>query len=426
MSDCPLSLGICCMNSKLTGKPMQAILSRLRGCGDFELVEFEEEDILQKSVEEWPNVKCLIAFDSKGFPLQKCIEYCNLRLPTCINNVEAQIILESRVAVYNMLKDWCIPCPDHIIVEHDKVAPMGPNILQETDNFIVFNGKKVEKPFVEKPEDADRHDIYIYYPRNLGGGAKKLFRKVKDKSSEFDPKQNSIRRDGTYIYEPFLTTSGTDIKVYTCGASYVHAEARKAPTVDGKVIRSKDGKEVRYPVVLSHGEKMIAAFIVKAFRQNVCGFDILRTANGSYVCDVNGWSFVKGNQKYYNDCASLIRQHLLVECGVRASYATLHQVVDVQVTQTSLQKIDQNDKDAMASTLFPALMIGVGAGVICGVCLCGCVATVRWRKKCSSRNSLPSNLPTIHGHLEAGIKKTRRGATRASASEETGPVASRL
>ena len=40
--------------------------------------------------------------------------------------------------------------------------------------------------------------------------------------------------------EPFLTTSGTDIKVYTCGAGYVHAEARKAPTVDGKVIRGSD------------------------------------------------------------------------------------------------------------------------------------------------------------------------------------------
>ena len=38
--------------------------------------------------------------------------------------------------------------------------------------------------------------------RNLGGGAKKLFRKVKDQSSDFDPDQNHIRRDGIYIYAP--------------------------------------------------------------------------------------------------------------------------------------------------------------------------------------------------------------------------------
>ncbi|CAJ1347147.1 unnamed protein product, partial [Effrenium voratum] len=242
--------------------------------------------------------------------------YCGIRNPTCINNIEAQLILQSRVRVYQTLTNWCIPCPDHVIVDHLTVHPLGSNILEEHDNYIVYNGKKIEKPFVEKPDDGNRHDIWIYYPGSLGGGAKKLFRKVKDKSSEFDPNQNQIRRDGIYIYEPFLTTQGTDIKVYTCGAGYVHAEARKAPTVDGRVIRSKDGKEVRYPVVLSHGEKMIAAFIVKAFRQNVCGFDILRTTAGSFVCDVNGWSFVKGNQKYYNDCASLIRQHLLTECGL--------------------------------------------------------------------------------------------------------------
>ena len=106
------------------------------------------------------------------------------------------------------------------------------------------------------------------------------------------------------------------------------------------------------------------------------------------------------------------------------------EVVDVQVTQTSLE-IDQSDKDAMvstASTLFPALMMGVGAGVICGVCICGYVAVVRWRKKRSSRNSQPfmaSSLPTIHGHLDAGVKRTRRKAT-ASASEEIGPLASHL
>lgn len=312
-----VTLGVCCMASKATSKPMEAILRRLFMCGDFDIVVFPEPTILNLPPAEWPIVECLIAFSSSGFPLSKCIEYVRLRNPRCINNVEAQEVLISRVSVYRNLQEWCIPCPDHVVVDHLALASQ-PDCgdLVENENFIIYKGKKISKPFVEKPENGDRHDIWIYYPRSIGGGAKKLFRKVKDQASEFDPAQNTIRRDGVYLYEPFLPTQGTDIKVYTVGAGYVHAEARKAPTVDGKVNRSKDGKEVRYPVVLTQAEKAIAAFIVKAFRQNICGFDILRTDGGSIVCDVNGWSFVKGNQKYYNDCATLIRKHLLEECGV--------------------------------------------------------------------------------------------------------------
>ena len=99
-------------------------------------------------------------------------------------------------------------------------------------------------------------DILCY--DSAGGGCKKLFRKVGDRSSEFYPEINDIRRDGSYIYEEFIETQGTDVKMYTVGPDYGHAEARKSPTVDGKVERNEDGKEVRFPVILTLREKEIA------------------------------------------------------------------------------------------------------------------------------------------------------------------------
>ena len=181
--------------------------------------------------------------------------------------------------------------------------------LKEFDEYIEFNGKKINKPFVEKPANGDDHNIYIYYPHC--GGQKRLFRKTKNLSSLYYPNNNKIRRDKSYIYEEFLQSDGFDIKVYTVGEDYFHAEERKSPTLDGVVQRTTEGKEVRYPVSLTPEEKNIARKIVQIFKQNICGFDILRSKGKSYVCDVNGWSFVKGNNKYYEDCAIQIRKIIL-------------------------------------------------------------------------------------------------------------------
>lgn len=305
-----ITVGVCVMEKKAASAPMLEILERLEAFGEFEIVYFGDKVILEEPIESWPICECLIAFYSSGYPLQRAEAYAALRKPFLVNELEQQRLLHDRRKVYERLEMYGIPVPRYALVNRDYPNQDLDYFIEEED-FVEVHGNRFWKPFVEKPVDGDNHSIMIYYPSSAGGGMKELFRKVGNRSSDFHPEVRRVRREGSYIYEEFMPTGGTDVKVYTVGPEYAHAEARKSPVVDGVVMRNPDGKEVRYPVLLTPTEKQMAREVCVAFRQAVCGFDLLRCEGRSYVCDVNGWSFVKNSYKYYDDAACVMRKMFL-------------------------------------------------------------------------------------------------------------------
>ena len=79
------------------------------------------------------------------------------------------------------------------------------------------------------------HDLLMFFvgfpfsvpclPPFLGGGSQRLFRKVGSKSSIYST-ESSVRSAGSYIYEDFMPTDGTDVKVPTyLRCSNVYKEA---------------------------------------------------------------------------------------------------------------------------------------------------------------------------------------------------------
>ena len=341
-------IGICAMEDKALSKPNQEIFRRLQVKGDIEVVLFGDRVLLDQPVDEWPACDFLIAFYSHGFPLGKAISYTRLRSPTPYNDLLMQKLLFDRRLCHRVLDHLGIRTPKRLevsrdggprarsweLVQHvydlvglrlpgpaecdnDNTLRCPPAVsLSEDGNTLLVNGRRLHKPFVEKPVSAEDHNIYIYFPSTpRGGGGRRLFRKIGNKCSEYDPHLVVPRcvteQDTTssYVYEPLLSAdNGEDVKAYAVGPHYCLAVTRRSPAVTGMVVRNTDGKELRQVTEVSKEEAEAAAKISVGFGQAVCGFDIVRKKGKSYVIDVNGWTSVKNQPGFYDQCADILRQ----------------------------------------------------------------------------------------------------------------------
>ena len=336
-------IGICALEAKSRSKPMRNILDRLLASNShpsnpvhFEIILFTDQMILNEPISQWPNCDALIAFYSQGFPLEKAIAYQKERGVFCVNDLVMQYVLQDRRLTQLILEAIDVPTPKRIWLNSPRDSP--PTVLSAELNEIVSrdfnvdisssqyykrpagscltaNGIRVgretlARPFIEKPANADDHNIWIY---QKDGIVCKLFRKVANKSSERAPEEEvtwrgSLEDSVSLVYEEFLPVdSGEDIKVYTVGPNYAYAESRKSPFIDGIVRRNAQGKEIRIVTQLTEEEQEIARRVCMAFGQTVCGFDMIRSEGKSYVIDINGWSFVKGSDTYYDKAAKILK-----------------------------------------------------------------------------------------------------------------------
>lgn len=279
-----VTLGVYGSHAALQSTHIQATLRVLRALRRLTVLELEDTSV------SWPHLDCLLVIYSPGLPLERVKALEGVCL---VNDVGTLERMQSRSYVCQMLEQHGIVAPPFWILKPG-------DDVQEFDDHLIIDQVTLAKPFIEKPIPKSNHRIAIYYTSETGRGCTVLDKHALTRSAEYFQRENRRRQDQDYIYQPFFQTDGLNIRIYAIGTDFFHAQADKSPVLNHK---KEQGRDRKYPVILTAEEKDLAVKLIKAFGQNAITFDVIRSEGKSYVIDVKPSHLVKGPDPVLAECA---------------------------------------------------------------------------------------------------------------------------
>jgi hypothetical protein len=117
----PPVVGVAAMRRKARSAPMQIILAAMaERAPRVRVVLLDEETLLAHPVECWPVVDVLVAFHSRGYPLDKVAAYAARVRPVLVNDLRMQRVMLDRRDVYAVLSAARVPQPDTVVCDRDR------------------------------------------------------------------------------------------------------------------------------------------------------------------------------------------------------------------------------------------------------------------------------------------------------------------
>ncbi|CAJ1341647.1 unnamed protein product [Effrenium voratum] len=132
-----------------------------------------------------------------------------------LNDIRKLQDMQDRRWLLRKLQDHSLPTPGFVECSRGGGNDVPDTLIEEHEDYIVVDARRINKPFVEKPVDRRDRDIYVYYPRASGGGRALLSTRESgdvEYVCRFEP-QGRIRKEGSFIYQEYLQSEGFVIQV---------------------------------------------------------------------------------------------------------------------------------------------------------------------------------------------------------------------